>query len=182
MFSSKRDFGRLAPSLSAFTLVEVVIVAGLIAVLATIASFSYPPLIAKAENAQCLTNMKALHTALNAYMQDKGQWPQEPADLWENGKNEALEDWWIAALEPYGAPVETWRCPTIFRALQKNDPHQRPKTHYMPSKFGPEQMAPFRWATQPWLIEIGNMHGRGGNICFPDGSIRQMDDFLPPTK
>ena len=33
-------------------------------------------------------------------------------------------------------------------------------------------------STQPWLIEIGNMHGRGAQACFPDGSIRSMDQLV----
>jgi prepilin-type processing-associated H-X9-DG protein len=149
--------------------------------LATIAGFAYQPIFSRAENAKCLANMRALHTALNAYVQDKGEWPQEPAELWQAGNSDSLEDWWVAALEPYGVTIVNWRCPTIFRALQKGDPEARPKTHFMPSKFEPGATAPYRWSTQPWLIEIGNMHGRGGNICFPDGSIRHMDEFLPAS-
>jgi prepilin-type processing-associated H-X9-DG protein len=40
-------------------------------------------------------------------------------------------------------------------------------------------MAPYKYP-QPWLIEIGNMHGHGANICFPDGSIRTMNDVIGP--
>jgi len=164
-----------------FTLLELLAVISILMILSILGVVAYKPLIARAENAKCLSNMRSLHTALSAYVQDKGQWPQEPPELWEQGNTELLEDWWIAALEPYGVTVATWRCPTIFRALQKNDPDARPKTHYMPSKFDTLALSPYRWNTQPWLVEIGDMHGKGGNICFPDGSIRQMNEFLPAT-
>lgn len=170
----------LGRSCLGFTVLEILAVAGIVAILAALAAFAYRPLIARAENAKCITNMRSLHTSLNAYVQDKAQWPQEPPELQDNERTDALEDWWIEALRPYGAPIEVWRCPTIFRALQKSNPDERPKIHYLPSKFEPGALSPYRWSTQPWLIEIGNMHGQGGNICFPDGSIRQMDEFAPP--
>ena len=160
-------------------MIEILAAVGILAILVALATFAYRPLIARAENTKCMTNMKSLHTSLSTYIQDKAEWPQEPPELISTGQSDALEDWWFETLRPYGAPIEVWRCPSLFRLLQKGDANERPKLHYMPSKFDPGALSPYRWATQPWLVEIGNMHGRGGNICFPDGSIRQMDEFAP---
>lgn len=126
-----------------------------------------------------MANMHSLQTSLVAYINDKAHWPQEPQDLWESEHDEAWEDWWIAELEPYDAPQEVWRCPSIFRVLQKKDPQARPRIHYLPSKFDHLALSPYRWSTQPWLVEIGDLHNGGGHILFPDGSIRKMSDFLP---
>ncbi len=83
-------------------------------------------------------------------------------------------------MKPYVDTEKAWKCPSVERLISKRRPDGRPKMHYTPSMFDPAPNAPYRWSTQPWLVEIGNMHGRGANILFPDGSIRPMDDVVPP--
>ena len=64
-----------------------------------------------------------------------------------------------------------WRCACLR-------PDGRPLLHYTPAMFDESPYTPYRWPNQPWLSEIGNMHGRGALMCFPDGSIRAMDDVV----
>lgn len=163
---------------SAFTILEVCVVAGIIAFLAAVFLAGAPGFFARAESVQCLANMRSIHVALNSYLQDKGSWPQEPID--PTGTRGIDEEWWINELTPYEVSSNTWLCPTIKRATvgQTNSP----KMHYSPSMFDSNPRSPFKFSQQPWLIEIAGMHGRGANICFPDGSIRQMDDLVPPSK
>ena len=168
----KRPFGLR----NGFTLIETLAVAGVIAVLVVIGMVAWQPLIARAEGVQCLSHMKSLHTSLVAYVQDNGHWPQEPDAGDENKDIDA--DWWINELKPYGGTEEVWLCPTIKRAQLSLPISERWKIHYSPGMFGPLASDPYKYSMQPWLIEISGMHGRGPNICFPDGSIRQHDDFL----
>jgi len=79
-------------------------------------------------------------------------------------------------MKPYGATEKSWKCPTIMRKLGKYSPDDRPKLHYTPTMFDDKPSTPYKWSTQPWLAEIGNMHGRGALLCFPDGSVKAQDD------
>jgi len=161
---------------SAFTLIEALVVVAIIAVLATIGIVAWQPLIARAEGSKCLSNMRSLHTSLAAYVQDVGHWPQEPNVEDLNADMDA--DWWIREMTPYGATEVVWMCPTIKRAQRSEPEKDRCRIHYTPGIFGPQPLDPYKFSTQPWLVEIFGMHGRGPNICFPDGSIRALDDIL----
>jgi prepilin-type N-terminal cleavage/methylation domain-containing protein len=161
-----------------FTLMEILVALGVLAVLVIVSLVAYKPLLARADAGRCMANMRGLHVVLSAYIQDRAQWPQEPRDLWEGDNEAAVEDWWIEELKPYGAEERVWQCPTLARQQRSAADAQR--MHYAPTRFDARPFTPFRWAKQPWLIEIGNMHGRGAHILFPDGSIRVMSDFVPP--
>jgi len=162
---------------SAFTLIEALAVIALIVILAALGIVAWQPLVARAEGVKCLSHMRSLHTSLVSYVQDVGHWPQEP-----NAENPAVDidaEWWIHEMKPYGATEEVWMCPTIKRAQLSMPEKSRWKIHYSPGMFGPLPSDPYKFSTQPWLLEVSGPHGRGPNICFPDGSIRQMEDFLP---
>ncbi len=136
----------------------------------------YGPILARAEAAGCLTHMRSLHTSLSTYVQDKGMWPQQPEDT---SIDKILnEDWWLNELAPYGAPPDVWLCPTIKRLSGNSKDPRLPRINYTPSDFDELPSSPFKYSTQPWLIEIAGMHGHGPNVCFPDGSIRTMDELL----
>lgn len=131
----------------------------------------------KSDAVVCMNNMRNLLPAFNAYIQEKGHWPQEPVEIWNSSDDDAHEDWWIAEMKPYGLDEKNWQCPTIRRQVASKDPNGRPHLHYSPTMFDADSMTPYKWTTQPWFVEIGNMHGRGAHICFPDGSIKTINDF-----
>ncbi|GEM_PF-5480148 len=56
--------------------------------------------------------------------------------------------------------------------------NERRRIHYSPGMFGPLPSDPYKFPTQPWLLEAEGMHEHGPNICFPDGSIRPLDDLM----
>lgn len=124
-----------------------------------------------------MNNMRNLLPAFNAYIQDNGHWPQEPVEIWNANDDAAHEDWWIAEMKPYGLEEKNWQCPTIRKQVCSKDPNARPRLHYSPTMFDADALTPYKWSTQPWFVEIGNMHGRGAYICFPDGSIKTINDF-----
>jgi prepilin-type N-terminal cleavage/methylation domain-containing protein len=160
-----------------FTILEVFVAVAIIGILLAIFLLGTDRFPVRAETAKCMANMRSLQVSLAAYLQDKGQWPQEPVDQLGNNED-AYEDWWIAELKPYGATEATWLCPTMKRLVTNKSPKGRPKVHYTPTMFDKNPATPYRWSTQPWLIEIGNMHGQGALICYPNGSIKPMDEVV----
>jgi hypothetical protein len=154
-------------------LLAVIFIIGILAAIFTPLSFH---LLERFESAACMNNMRNLIPPLSAYVQERGHWPQETPAAREN--DDAHEDFWIAELEPFGLVEKNWQCPTLRRKVTSKSKDGRPRLHYSPTLFDNKSGTPFRWATQPWFIEIGNMHGKGAFICFPDGSIKTLDDFL----
>ena len=129
-----------------------------------------------------MSNMRSLQVSLASYVQDRGHWPQVPPeiDVSASENDAAYEDWWLEELKDYGGTEKVWQCPTIKRMVMSKNPDGRPKISYTPTPFDELAFTPYRWAKQPWLIEIGNMHGHGAFICFPDGSIKTMGDIIGP--
>lgn len=161
-----------------FSLVEILVAVGVLAILIAVLVRFSPGLLGRAAAVRCAQNMRSLHVSLAAYVQDVGHWPQEPVEFQENTTDDASEDWWLNELQEYGATPKVWMCPAIERQISNKHPDGRPKIHYTPTPFDERPSTPYRWSTQPWLVEIGNMHGRGALICFPDGSIRTMEEVL----
>lgn len=164
-------------SVAGFTVIEIFAVIAIMGILAALFFAASDRLPMRAEATKCMANLRSLQVSLSAYVQDKGHWPQEPIAQTGNSEN-AYEDWWIAELKPYGASESTWMCPTIKRLVTNKSKDGRPKVHYTPTMFDKNPATPYRWSTQPWLIEIGNMHGQGALICYPDGSIKAMDEVV----
>ncbi len=172
--------GKAPQNARAFSLIELSVAIGIIAILATIVLVAWPKIIAASESARCMNNMRSLQTSLNSYVQDVGHWPQVPEEV-ESSSSEndfAYEDWWLDELKNYGGTVEVWSCPTIRRLVSSKNPKGRPKTSYTPTPFDRNPYTPYKWSTQPWLVEIGNMHGRGALLCFPDGSVHTINEVL----
>ena len=148
----------------------------ILAVLLTMVSPIGKNLFARFESVACMGNMRNLISPLAAYVQDRGQWPQESETAKQSDASH--EDWWIEELKPYDLSPKNWQCPTMRRLASSKSEDGRPRLHYTPTLFDAKPGTPFLWATQPWFIEIGNMHGNGAFICFPDGSIKTINDFL----
>lgn len=159
-----------------FTIVELLAVVFVISILTFLVVTGFDPIRARAEGAVCLSHMRSLHTSLATYVQDKGKWPQEPEGT--VGDNLVDADWWLKELAPYDAPPEIWICPTIKRVSAHSKDDNLPRIHYLPGAFDDLPGSPFKYSMQPWLVEVAGVHGHGPNICFPDGSIRTMDDLL----
>ena len=52
------------------------------------------------------------------------------------------------------------------------------KSSYAVSLFDKGPAAPYRWPTQPWLVEGVGVHPNGPHVCFPDGSIHSLNSLL----
>lgn len=167
-------------AISAFTLVELLASVAVISILVSLTIVGWPKVMASVAVARCMGNMRSLHVSLGSYVTDVGHWPQVPEaiDVSSSDDDSAYEDWWLNELKAYGGIPAVWQCPLIQSQVSSKSPDGRPKIHYTPTPFDEKPASPYKWNTQPWLVEIGNIHGRGANICFTDGSIRSMDDVL----
>jgi type II secretory pathway pseudopilin PulG len=147
---------------------ELMVTSVLIALLVLLTAQGYGKYKRYAEKAVCISNMKAIHQALANHLTDKGHWPQPTIDI-ENVTEESWFGWWIATMEPYGVSAEAWICPT-----DKVDPNNERiglRGSYIPTTFDTHPSTPYRWH-QPWLMERGDLHGKGAHIAMPDGRIQ----------
>ena len=158
-----------------FTLIELLVVIIVIALLAGIAIPSYKYFIRRAEKATCMSQMRVIHTALDSYLLDKQHWPQIPEDIFFSNDENAYWEWWILTLEPYGPNEYTWLCPSDKIHRESKDEYSG---SYMPAKFDAHHFTPYKWASQPWLMERGKLHNGGAHIMFPDGSILSSEEVF----
>jgi prepilin-type N-terminal cleavage/methylation domain-containing protein len=164
-----------------FTLLELLIVAILVAALGTISFPLFGYLRTKGQDAACIGNLRILQLGAATYMLDHDHvWPQMPEDIDFGGGDEDPEEpmwkWWFEELKDYGVSKRHWICPSeVANAEQEHSLNNDYYGSYIPTGFDPTPNIAFYWATQPWFIERGQFHGRnhGANIAMPDGSIRQ---------
>lgn len=135
----------------------------------------------RAEKAACISHMRALHSSFSAHLTDKGHWPQLPDDGEKEWTESLFFKFWITTLEPYGASPETWLCPSDKVLLQTKKSNAGKKDQYfgtyVPTPFDKSPSSPIRW-NQPWLLERGNFHGKGGHMLMPDGTVHDsMNPF-----
>lgn len=156
-----------------FTLVELLITIAIILVLASVVFSLSGNLKRRAEMVACSGNMKTIFVGLAAYTNDNKHWPQPPESVLRD--EEKFWKFWLESLRSYGIDEKHWVCPTEQR-LRRKDGEETWKSSYLVTGFdGSSASKPYRWANQPWLMEVGDYHGKGGLILRPDGSVRPME-------
>lgn len=154
------------------TLVELLTVLVVMSVLATLMIRAAKQPRDAVERIGCISNLRSLHIALNSYITDHKQWPQEPANV----DDTQLADWWTKALSPYLSDKRAWECPT-YQRLRNEDPGKTADhgvIDYIPTRFDSLPMTPFKWPNMPWGVELGDFHGSGNLAVFSDGSVRTI--------
>jgi prepilin-type N-terminal cleavage/methylation domain-containing protein len=163
------------PRSAAFTLLEILAVLLIIAILSVLFIPNYSRIVGAAQEAICASHMRSIRLALGSYLEDHGRiWPQPP----EGVEGAPLQKFWLATLQPYDISESDWQCPTIRHALREEGMTGDFGLHYVPTQFDATPNIANKWATQPWLIEAANAHGKGPLICFPDGSVKSMFKVL----
>ncbi len=156
---------------SGFTVLEILVVALIVAILASLTFPIFNIVRAKAEDVNCTANLKTLHVSFAAYVADKREWPQAPEVIMND--EERLWKFFVEELEPYGGLQKYWSCPTHFRASIGGRPEEeRPEyfSSYIPTLFDDREATPYRWR-QPWLLERGDLHGNGAKLLMSDGDV-----------
>jgi prepilin-type N-terminal cleavage/methylation domain-containing protein len=163
----------------AFTLLELLIVLGIVAILVTL---SFPVITifrARAQRVQCTENLRSLYLGAEQFLQQNGSWPQIPRTAATASEEYAKA--WINALAPFGPNAKTWICPTIQGLLENPDylSAGSERIDYMPMPFDDKPSTPHEWPRQPWFVERGDVHGNGNLVIFTDGSVSDLSTILP---
>jgi len=150
-----------------------------IAILAALLVPVVSTLRARAQRVRCTANLRNLYIAAESYVQQNGSWPQIGEDESDLGGHAFAADW-IAALAPFGPSQKTWVCPTIQELLQSPDlsKPENVRVDYIATPFDDKPTTPHQWPTQPWFVEIADVHGHGNLIVFTDGSISDLKTVI----
>ncbi|MGI8604055.1 MAG: type II secretion system protein [Verrucomicrobiales bacterium] len=159
-----------------WTLVELLVTAGIIAVLLSlVVSTGWKKMLHRAERAGCESNLKSLHGALTMYMADYGHWPQVPEEYFEGiGDEDQYMGWWFQELKPFQITEAQWMCPTDRRernSSQKREDRGKHESSYGITPFGPGANEPRQFNT-PWVVERADFHGKGPLMIMPEGTVQ----------
>ena len=129
----------------------------------------------RVEGGRCMNGMRQLVTGFHAYLTDHERiWPQLPQKDGVRAAGEEEKEFWLTTLKPYGVgDVKAWQCPSLMRRMGSNEEVGK-KAHYAPVLFDEKPGTAFQWTNMPWLVELGNYHGRGALGAFSDGSVRPL--------
>ena len=177
--SRLRNAGYRSFRVTAFTLLELLIVIVIIGILATLLIPVYGHMRERAQKVQCMANLRGLYVGADLYVQKNGSWPQIFLKNFTTGEDYANA--WIGALQPFGIERRAWICPTIQELLHNpnyNDPALA-RIDYVSTGFDDKPTSPHQWPRQPWFIETGDVHDNGNLIIFTDGSIAEAKNVLP---
>lgn len=165
-------------AVAAFTLLELITVVFIIAILAMLMLPGISAYRSRMDRVACTNNLKNLYVGANAYVQDKGHWPQINIRTAQSDRIGYAKNW-IAALEPYGPTAESWICPTVQRSMDAPDIHDSKsiRVDYLATPFDTIQFTPYRWATQPWFVERGSVHGTGNLLIFSNGEVKSVNEL-----
>ena len=165
------------PRRCGFTLTELLVSIGIIAILATLTVQGYSKVAASVAKGKCISNLRNLHVSFATYVQDNGYWPQQPD--FESAYSQQYQDWWLTTMDPYTKSREIWKCPLLKKYGAYDSKGKKLEIHYTPTRFDARPTTPYRWEKQPWLIEVSNIHGNGPLLLMPDGSVRNLTDLVP---
>ena len=164
----------------AFTLLELLVVLGIVAVLVAISFPLSSQLQSRAQRVQCSANLRSLYVATELFVQQNGSWPQIGESDDEDDTSADFGNGWIGALKEFGVSEKTWICPTVQNLLSNPDlsKPENARVDYVATPFDDKPTTPHEWPRQPWFAEIGNVHRHGNLIIFTDGSISDLDTIV----
>ncbi len=154
----------------------------IIGILLTMILPVFEQLKGKAERAACLTNLKSLYVAADAYLGQQGHWPQVAPGLLQSDSKEYARQW-QEALQPYGIGLKNFICPTVQRTT-KNPDYQKlenRRVDYLATPFDDNPLSPRKYPTHPWFAERGDVHGDGNLVIFTNGETKSLAEIVRDT-
>ena len=159
--------------INAFTIIELLVSLAILAIVTTLGLSFFQGAQQRTEMVKCMGNVKNIHVALSAQMQDTKRWPQVPENLDETG----YQRFWRTTLAPYGADSKVWRCPSSGRFVQRTPEEEELDIDYAPAEFDDTEFAPFENTKQPWVVESGDFHGEGNVLITAGGTVVPFNKF-----
>jgi type II secretory pathway pseudopilin PulG len=177
--------------LRGWSLVEILVVIGIVAALAVLGTSIYQKMRKEAMAATCKTKIKNLAVAFGSYLNTHHTWPQASEDLGEAPTEKAetqFDEFWIKAIEPFGPSTIDWVCDSEmsdFRRQQREDAEKGSKETYWSSylvcQFEEGIDIPTKFS-MPWLIEKRPNHD-GNTYYHSSGAVKVWrEPLLPPTR
>ena len=162
----------------AFTIMELMTVMVIISILMVLLLKVTDTMRARAEKANCLSNLKNLYTGAAGYVMDHQQWPQIPPTLVRQNSKEYAK-LWINALAPYGISQQNWLCPTNQRSLNGPDmtKDENRRVDYNATPFDSKPGTPYLWPRQPWFVEHSSAHDGGPLMILTNGKLMTMEQM-----
>lgn len=156
-----------------FTLVEMLVVIGIIAVLAAILFPVYNSARAKARETSCLSNLKQIGTAVEAYAQDTGGF----LPLANNRPGEQGGYGMATVLKSYTQSTEIFRCPADADNMWQTQGTSYDYAQGMLNLGMPLQRRDLPFGVQPSKCPLAgdfedDWHTGGPNVLFVDGHVR----------
>jgi prepilin-type N-terminal cleavage/methylation domain-containing protein len=168
------------PAISAFTLVELMVVIAIGAILVTLFLPNITIIQRKAEGVVCNARLRNLYTAFATYMNDGNSWPQVPANIAIGSTAE--QQWWLTTTSSsMNLSARDWNCPTISRMSARGAMSTNGIVNlisYYPTLFDAKPMTPMSSRVMPWFTEMVSVHGNGNLSIRADGSVMPMQDEL----
>lgn len=174
------------PPRAAFTLLELMVVLGILGVLVALTLPAIQRVRDAAARARCANNLRQVGLALHQYHNTHGRLP--PGLSYLDGEDPMPFLSWTARLLPYLDQVSLWKQTEVAfaqeRVFQRNPPHvvaatvlslvlcpADSRTHYDPTRFGGEN----NYALTSYLgVEGTNLFRRDG-LLFLDSRVRLGD-------
>ena len=184
---------------SGFTLIELLIVIAIISILATIALVNYRQAMDRAETVECMSNLRTLGVALNAYAVDYGAYPYADGQGEQNIKTVYQEGpsgdgYWSAVpmvlyTEGYVTNKKVFWCPTLYKRYPGRRQYLRYAMNATALDYGGPAFKPgtsgnywlasciyvnYQWDTTKSLPWPHGMDGNKENVLIHTGKVATM--------
>jgi len=169
--------GRPCGLRNGFTLLELVVVVGILLILAVLIFPNGEAIVKQADRVVCTAKLRNLWTTFSTHLEDGRGWPQLPSSV--SIGTTAEQEWWLSSTSnSMGLSSKDWRCPSLNRSLRRatNSQTQPYLISYLPSLFDDKPATPRRWLRMPWFTEVAGSHGGVGLSVRADGSVSPSTD------
>lgn len=157
-----------------FTVIELLLVISIVALLSTLGFPAFGYLRQKAQDATCVSNLKATHRGFVNYLNDHNNcWPQVPQQYLDSEDESRYWKYWRDTMKDYDVIRRNWICPADSTSADElNSDSEDFLGSYLVTEFDEFPNTAYNWR-QPWLMERGEHHGRGvgPNAVLPDGTV-----------
>lgn len=155
----------------AFTLTELVVVIGILAILAALLVPRLSIILPAADRIVCMSHLRELWLHFAPCATENEGWPQLPKGV-QVGSPAEERFWLDYSSNNLGIPSKMWHCPSIDRVSSRATREDHvPLIHYLPTLFDARPGTPNRYPAMPWFSEIGNVHGDGNLVIRADGAV-----------